>query len=102
MINKSVPTILKEMAETYAERNLVYGDAFKSVGDVMAALFPNGVTLETEDDFTRWHLFELAIVKITRFANGGLLHKDSVHDLAVYAAMIESLIDETTKPIQRT
>jgi hypothetical protein len=34
------------------------------------------------------------IVKITRFANSGLKHKDSIHDAAVYAAMVESLIKE--------
>ena len=84
--------ILAEMAETYRERNKVYGDNYKRVGAVMAAMFPNGVDLFTEDDYNVWHLFELMVVKLTRFANSGLTHEDSIHDAAVYAAMVESLI----------
>lgn len=96
---KDASVILDEMADTFRERNKVYGDNYKRVGDVMMALFPNGVVLRTAEDFNRWHLFELKIVKLTRFANSGLTHKDSVHDDAVYAAMVESLINDATAPI---
>jgi hypothetical protein len=37
------------------------------------------------------------IVKITRFANSDLNHKDSIHDAAVYAAMVESLLIKGNK-----
>ncbi len=89
---KNAADILAEMADTYRERNKVYGDNYKRVGEVMVALFPNGVTINTKDEFNVWHLFELMVVKLTRFANSGLSHEDSIHDLAVYAAMVESLI----------
>jgi hypothetical protein len=91
-MNKDAAKILEEMAETFRERNKVYGDNYKSVGEVMVALFPKGIDLKTVDDYNVWHLFELMIVKITRFANSDLKHKDSIHDAAVYAAMVESLI----------
>ena len=91
-MSKNAADILAEMADTYRERNKVYGDNYKRVGDVMMALFPNGVTIATKEQFNVWHLFELMIVKLTRFANSGLAHEDSIHDLAVYAAMVESLI----------
>ena len=91
---KNAADILKEASKTFLDRNKVYGDNYKSVGRVMKALFPNGVNLKTEEDFNTWHLFELVIVKITRFANSNLKHKDSIHDTAVYSAMIESLIKE--------
>lgn len=94
---KTAADILAEMADTYRERNKVYGDNYKRVGDVMMALFPNGVTLETAEQFNIWHLFELIVVKITRFANSKLQHQDSIHDLAVYAAMVESLIRKENK-----
>jgi len=94
---KTAADILAEMADTYRERNKVYGDNYKRVGDVMMALFPNGVTLETAEQFNTWHLFELMVVKITRFANSELQHEDSIHDLAVYAAMVESLIRKENK-----
>jgi hypothetical protein len=90
---KNAADILAEMADTFRERNKVYGDNYKRVGAVMVAMFPNGVQLKTEEDFNRWHLFELMVVKLTRFANTGLVHQDSIHDAAVYAAMVESLIN---------
>ena len=86
--------ILDSMAETFRERNKVYGDNYKSVGAVMTALFPGGVSLTTKEQFLTWHLFELMIVKLTRFANTEMTHKDSIHDAAVYAAMVESLMEE--------
>ena len=94
MKDKTTIEFLEQALKTYKERNKVYGDNYKSVGRVMKALFPNGVNLKTEEDFNTWHLFELVIVKITRFANSNLKHKDSIHDTAVYSAMIESLIKE--------
>lgn len=92
--------ILAEMADTFRERNKVYGDNYKRVGAVMAAMFPDGIQLKEEDEFNRWHLFELIIVKLTRFANSGLTHKDSIHDAAVYSAMVESLTIDNAFPIQ--
>jgi hypothetical protein len=94
---KTAAEILEEMANTYRERNAVYGDNYKRVGDVMKALFPNGVAINTAAQFNVWHLFELIVVKMTRFANSGLSHQDSIHDLGVYAAMVESLIAQPTE-----
>lgn len=96
-MDKNAADILAEMADTYRERNKVYGDNYKRVGDVMVALFPDGVNIKTDDQFNVWHLFELMIVKLTRFANSGLTHVDSIHDAAVYAAMVQSLIDREQK-----
>lgn len=94
---KNAADILADMAETYRERNKVYGDNYKRVGAVMEALFPDGVQLDTASEYNVWHLFELMVVKMTRFANSGLTHQDSIHDLAVYAAMVESLINKEKK-----
>lgn len=90
--NISPADILADMATTYRERNTVYGDNWKNVGQVMMSLFPNGVHLGTAKAFNEWHLFELIVVKLTRFANSKLTHADSIHDIAVYAAMIEAAI----------
>lgn len=91
---KNAADILADMAETFRERNKVYGDNYKRVGDVMIALFPNGVNISTAEEFNKWHLFELMIVKLTRFANSNLTHIDSIHDCAVYAAMVQSLTEK--------
>ena len=94
---KDAAKILEEMANTFRERNKVYGDNYKTVGEVMVGLFPKGAHLKTAEDYNLWHRFELKIVKITRFANSDLKHKDSIHDAAVYAAMVESLIKGNKK-----
>ncbi len=93
----SVPDLLTDMANTYRERNAVYGDNWRTVGTVMAALYPKGVVLHSADEFNKWHLFELIIVKLTRFVNSQLNHADSIHDIAVYAAMIEAILQENQK-----
>ena len=83
-MNKSPAKILEGMADTFDERNKVYGDNGKLFGEVVTSLFPNGVVLKTEEDYNIWHLFELLVVKITRFANSELKHQDSIRDTASY------------------
>ncbi len=95
---KTAADILVEMADTYRERNKVYGDNFLNVGKVMEVLHgPNSAApasglIKTADDFNKWHLYELLVVKLTRFANSGLTHRDSIRDLCVYGAMVEALL----------
>jgi hypothetical protein len=92
-----VPEIFEEMARTYRERNAIYGDNFRMVGKVLEVLFPEGMQLKTAADYDVWHLFELKIVKLTRFAISNLTHTDSVHDDAVYSAMIEAILKERSE-----
>lgn len=97
---RTAADVLRAAGDTYRERNRIYGDNFKTVGPVMALLHgpesaaPAATLTRTGADFTKWHLWELLIVKITRFANSGLTHVDSIHDAMVYAAMIEQCIAE--------
>lgn len=92
--------ILDEMADTFRQRNAVYGDNYRMVGKMMAVLFPKGVPPEVlhSDQF---HLFELKLVKLSRFAISGLTHQDSIHDDGVYSAMIESIVIEQLKGKQQ-
>jgi hypothetical protein len=87
-----VPEALRAAAKTFEERNRVYGNNYLNVGNVMKGLFPDGMVLKTADDFASWHLLELAVVKLTRFANSKLTHLDSIHDATVYCAMLEALV----------
>jgi hypothetical protein len=82
--------ILRKMAETYAERSNVYGNNLLMVQPIAEILFPAGVPTFS----TKMHLFELLLMKLTRFAVSGLTHTDSIHDIGVYAAMLESHIKE--------
>jgi hypothetical protein len=82
--------VLETMASTFRVRNKKYGDNWKNVGAVMAALYPEGVTLRTAEDHVQFHLLSWAVGKLTRFVNSE--DTDSIHDAAVYLAMIESLL----------
>lgn len=86
-----VPLMLKAV-QTYIERSKIYGaGGFEEHGKLLKALFPDGLTLETEEHFSRFVLFIMQTVKICRYAKhittGG--HKDSVHDNGVYSFILE-------------
>jgi len=76
---------------TFQERHKVYGNNFLKVGDMCVAMFPEGLTLKTAEDFIRFELFMMKTVKFSRYAEnfskGG--HQDSIHDDMVYSAMLE-------------
>lgn len=95
----SVPERLRAAANTYEERNKLYGDNYKNFGKVMEAMFPNGLVLAGANDWNRFGIFVQMVSKMTRYAinlsKGG--HKDSAHDLAVYSAMLEELTYQTTQ-----
>lgn len=87
--------ILEDMANTYRERNALYKSNYLKVGKILAILYPEGVHLKTAEDFTRWHFIDWMIGKLSRFSVNN--HPDSIHDLAVYAAMIEGWIKHEEK-----
>lgn len=93
---KKAHDILREAAQTYEERNKVYGDNYIRVGAVMEAHFPNGLFIRTADDWKRLHIFLLGVVKDTRYVTnwdaGG--HADSSRDRTVYSAMLEEIDTE--------
>jgi hypothetical protein len=92
-MNSTVPELLLAAAQTFDERNRVYGDTYKNFGSVMQGMFPSGLTVNDVDAWNRLGLLVMAVGKLTRytaqFDNGG--HKDSAHDLINYAAMLEEL-----------
>ena len=95
---KTVPDILRSNAQTYEERNKLYGDNYKKFGHVMQVVFPQGIPCSSVEDFNRLGIFIQCLSKLMRYAEnmdkGG--HQDSAHDLSVYAAMLEELTDDHT------
>lgn len=93
---KSAHEILREGADTYEQRNKLYGDNYKVFGHTMLGIFPHGVTLNTIDDWNRMGILIQCAAKLTRygqtFHSGG--HRDSALDLSVYAAMLTELTEE--------
>lgn len=100
---KTAAEFLEEAAQTFRERNAVYGDNYRNVGVALAGLFPAGVTLRTADDWNRMHILMLGIVKLSRYANNWTNgHADSIHDNTVYSAMLESIDAEIRSRKRRT
>lgn len=92
---KRAPDFLEAGAETFRQRNAVYGDTYLEFGRMCAAIFPDGIHVKANDvaGFNRLGVFVQALSKIARYAananKGG--HQDSAHDLMVYAAMPEEV-----------
>jgi hypothetical protein len=88
-----VPAILEAARKTFEERGKVYGHGgFAEHGQVLRALFPDGLLLSTAEEFSRFVLFNNLLTKFCRYAHnlkaGG--HRDSVHDMGVYAFILEA------------
>jgi hypothetical protein len=88
----NVVPIFEEAMKTYIERSKVYGPGgFEEHGKILLALFPSGLTLSTEEEFSRWVVFNNILTKVCRYAKhlnkGG--HQDSIHDLGVYSFIME-------------
>lgn len=85
--------VLEQALAIFRQREKVYGGNKKRVGNIMAALFPDGVTLRTANDMERYQHLELAIVKLSRYVNnwdqGG--HADSSLDAANYLAILTAI-----------
>lgn len=96
---KKADEVMEEMLVTFRERAKVYGDNYLIIGKVMADLFPQGITLKTEEEHNRYHLFLMTMIKATRAANTGLTHHDSAHDMAVYGAMFTGMVPAAVKSI---
>jgi hypothetical protein len=100
---QSVPDRLHHAAALFEERNRQYGDNYKNIGTVMHAMYPDGLTVNTPEEWTRLMLQVHRVTKETRYASnfgrGG--HADSLADLSVYAQMAaetDELAAEGAKP----
>ena len=90
-INNEVLAALEEMAATYKDRNAQYKDCWDITADLLVAAFPHGVPVELLRK-PAFSLLFLKICKLARFLVSDLEHLDSIHDDAVYSAMIEGVI----------
>lgn len=90
VIEITVAGLMMAGAATQRERAAVYGDGASRFAAAMIALFPEGLTLTTEQDFKRYGLLTQIVSKLARYTNHfDTPHRDSIHDLGVYAFMLE-------------
>lgn len=100
----NVAEMLEKLGALYRERNALYGDNYKRAGRRMLAYFPDGITLRTEEDFNRFHMFVQLDGKLSRYAEAVLRgegHADSLDDLSVYAQMTQEVDEEAAEQRKR-
>jgi hypothetical protein len=97
MTTRTVDERLRAAAKLFEERNAAYGSNYRTFGDVMMAMLPGPVVLDTAVAHRRFVLFSHQVTKLTRYAQNlqrGQGHLDSLEDLAVYSLMQAECDDE--------
>ena len=86
---------IERMLDTYKERNAIYGDNYKIAGIIFKQLFKDGIEIKSIEDYNRFAILMQMINKIIRYSfNWKTGHCDSLHDLAVYSAILMELDQE--------
>jgi hypothetical protein len=86
--------VLQAAAGTYKVSNAVYKNNHEQVGEILRIMFPDGMTLLHPGDHEVYSLLVQIVGKLTRFGNNQLRHPDSIRDLIVYAAMLETIMSK--------
>jgi hypothetical protein len=93
---RDVPQRLRDAAELFEERNAQYGNNYMTMGEVMNAMYPDGLVIQGAEAWLRLMLQVHRVTKETRyacnFARGG--HQDSLEDISVYAQMAAETDDQ--------
>lgn len=89
--------VLDENRDILIEKNSDYGDAQHVVGQILEIQFPDGVTLESPQDFKRFGLYVRILDKVSRMGTLGFENADrqvddetivdTASDLANYATL---------------
>lgn len=82
---------LRSAAATMEERNAAYKATDRMHADAMAVLLPE-VALMSAEDHRRFSMFNMMIIKLTRYAaNWSEGHDDSLTDLINYTAALQAI-----------
>lgn len=81
---------LSEALTMLEKKNDIYNNAPRTIGQVLQAFFPNGITAHTPEEWARYASLINCITKLNRYVNSPGGHKDSALDLINYAAMLHS------------
>ena len=96
IIKRQFSAIIEEARATHAARGEVYQDGFIRHAEILDILFPNGLSFSNPETAAKYVLFEFILGKVVRYAvaldgGKGKGHRDSTHDVGVYAFLLEQL-----------
>jgi hypothetical protein len=87
----SVADSIGHLAELHEQREQQYGADYLRAGSSLMGMFPDGLALRCEADFTRFGLLNRIHDKLLRYAanfgTGG--HADTLDDISVYAQLLK-------------
>ena len=72
-------------------------DGCLRTGEVMKALFPDGIHIGSEEQFAAFRLFDRLVGDITHFAQTGLTKKAALRDISTHAMLLESVLASNGK-----
>jgi len=84
-------------------KNKDYGDAYEKFGNIMKALFPDGIVLNAVDDFEKFAILNHIITKLIRISNLQFIARiinhesidDTCNDLSIYSQMFKKTKGES-------
>lgn len=91
-MSKTTIDFMAAAIQTFKQRSEQYGESYKRHGEVMRALFPEGLTICGVEEFNRFGILNMIVSKLLRYTNDWHNpHEDSIHDLGVYAFINQEL-----------
>lgn len=86
---------MENALNTFKQRASQYKNSYLQHGEVMKALFPDGIKLDSVEHFNRFGVLNMQVSKLVRYTQSwNNPHIDSSHDLGVYSFIQEEL-DQT-------
>ncbi len=79
------------------DKNKAAIDGCLRTGEVMKALFPEGLQLKDEEEFAIFRLFDRLVGDIATFAQTGMTRQASLRDLSLHAMLLEKMIASKDK-----
>ena len=67
-------------------------DSCIRTGEVMQALFPDGLQLKDDEEFAVFRLFDRLVGDVAHFARTGMTQPASLRDISLHAMLLESVI----------
>ena len=87
---------LEEAKKILVDRAEKYGDNTAQIGEVLSILYPHGIHPESAEDFSKFAMLVLTVVKLVRSTHGPS-HTDSLRDMANYALILSILCQRENK-----
>ena len=83
---------LEEAKKILMDRAEKYGDNAAQIGEILNILYPHGIHPESAEDFSKFTMLVLIVVKLVRSTHGPS-HTDSLRDMANYSLILSVLFN---------